>query len=241
MLYNAQEIFSSIHNSLRNNVHNMFGGEGEKIFNYTVVALTSDVATNFVLWGFGFGPAYYGLKCIGFTFLNATFKYYIREKINDYFYDNYYLKHLIAGAVGGGSYYGFNYLFKAHMDITLLFNAGDLKNKILNGILNNSIWEFSSETLKTIREQEEWEKYTTAAYVIEALDCFLDEGDKITCLLKKQPIGAISRATGAYIRENLNSKVGSNNYQNEEDLNIKADTNEELESVNIIDNQHQDL
>ncbi len=237
MLHNPQEIFSSIHNSLRNNVHNMFGGEGEKIFNYTVVALTSDVATNFVLWGFGFGPAYYGLKCIGFTFLNATFKYYIREKINDYFYDNYYLKHLIAGAVGGGSYYGFNYLFKAHMDIILLFNAGDLKNKILNGILNNSIWEFSSETLKTIREQEEWEKYTTAAYVIEALDCFLDEGDKITCLLKKQPIGAISRAIGAYIRKDLNS----NDYQNEEDLNSKANANEELESVNITDNQHQDL
>ena len=46
------------------------------------------------------------------------------------------------------------------------------------------------------------------------------------CLLKKQPIGAISRATGAYIRKDLNS----NDYQNEE-----------LESVNITDNQHQDL
>jgi len=236
MLYNAQEIFSSIHSSLRNNVHNMFGGEGEKIFNNAVVALTSDVAANFVLWSFGFGPAYYGLKCIGFTFLNATFKYYIREKINDYFYDNYHLKHLIAGAVGGGSYYGFNYLFKAHMDIILLFNAGDLKNKILNGILNNSIWEFSSETLSIIKKQEEWEKYTTAAYTIEALDCFWDN-DLMICLLKKQPIGAISRATGAYIRKDLNS----NDYQNEEDLNSKANANEELESVNITDNQHQDL
>ena len=97
------------------------------------------------------------------------------------------------------------------------------------------MWDLSGG--KTIREQEEWEKYTTAAYVIEALDCFLDEGDKITCLLKKQPIGAISRAIGAYIRKDLNS----NDYQNEEDLNSKANANEELESVNITDNQHQDL
>ncbi len=116
---------------------------------------------------------------------------------------------MIAGAVGGGSYYSFNYLFKAHMDINLLFNAGDLKNKILNGILNNSIWEFSSETLKTIREQEEWEKYITAAYSIEVLDCFFDEGDKMTCLLLKQPIGAISRAI-VNVNENCTTCANEN-------------------------------
>ncbi len=40
---------------------------------------------------------------------------------------------------------------------------------------------------------------------------------------------------GAYIRKDLNS----NDYQNEEDLNSKANANEELESV--TNNQHQDL
>ena len=39
----------------------------------------------------------------------------------------------------------------------------------------------------------------------------------------------------------LTKDLNSNDYQNEEDLNSKANANEELESVNITDNQHQDL
>ena len=250
MLYNVQEFFSLTHRDIRSKVGDIFGKEGEKIFDSAVVSITSDVAANFVLWAFGFGPAYYGVKSVGFTFLNATFKYYIREKINDHFYDNYYLKHLTAGAVGGGSYYGFNYLFKVQMDGNVLFNSKDLKNKIFNGIINNSIWEFSSETLKTIKKQEEWGKYTTTIYAIEALDCFSWDGRMTECLIYKQPIGAISRGIGAYNREKLfpnyaykksgESNIFDNN-QNKEDLNSEASINEQLESVNINEYQHQDL
>jgi len=249
----VQEFFSLTHRDIRNKVGDIFGREGEKIFDSAVVSITSDVATNFVLWVFGFGPAYYGLKCVGFTFLNATFKYYIREKINDHFCDNYYLKHLTAGAVGGGSYYGFNYLFKAQMDVNILFNSKDLKNKIFNGIINNSIWEFSSETLKTIKKQEEWVKYTTTIYVIEALDCFSWDGrmsKMIECLIYKQPIGAMSRGMGAYNREKLfsnyvyekseKSNISGNN-QNEEDLNSEASINERPELMNTNEYQHQEL
>jgi hypothetical protein len=222
--------FSSIYSNLRNKARNNFGEEGEKIFDSAVVALTSDVAANFVLWSVGFGPAYYGLKCVGFTFLNATFKYYIREKINDYLDDNYYLKHLTAGAVGGGSYYGFNYLFKVHME-DVIFSADDLKIRIFNGIINNSIWEFSSDTLNTIKKEEEWVKYTAAAYTIEVLDCFFGNiEDMAECLIKKQPIGAISRAMGAYYREDL--KVGIDEYQKEKNLGTEVGTNDYL---------HQDL
>ena len=248
MLYNVQEFFSLTHKGIRNKVGDMFGKEGEEVFDSAVVSITSDVAANFVLWGFGFGPAYYGLKCMGFRFLNATFKYYIREKINAHFYDNYYLKHLTAGAVGGGSYYGFNYLFQAQMDVNILFNSEDLKNKIFNGIINNSIWEFSSEALKTIKEQDDWWEYTATIFFIEALDCIAWDGTiKIECL-KKQPLGAASRVTGAYTREKLFSiyvhkKSEKSNVigNGQEDLNLEASIDKQLESVNTDEYQHQDL
>jgi hypothetical protein len=244
----VQEFLSLTHKGIRNKVGDTFGREGEKIFDSAVVSITSDVAANFVLWAFGFGPAYYGLKCAGFTFFSATFKYYIKGKINEHFYNNYYLKHLTAGAVGGGSYYGFNYLFKVKMDENIAFNCKDLINKAVHGIINNAIWEFSSETLKTIKKQDEWGKYTNTIFFIEAVDCInWDRTINIKCL-KKQPLGAVSRGIGAYTREKLfsnsihkKSEEGSIFYDSQEDLNLEASIDEQLKSVDIDEYQHLDL
>jgi hypothetical protein len=195
-------------------------------FDVYVVALSSDVAASFFIWSSGYGPTYYGLEYAVFTFFNATFKYSIREKINDCV-DDYFSKHLIAGAVGGGSYYGVNYL--SNMLITgVSFNSNELIKTMFKGFINNSMWEFLSEQLKTLKNQDEWPKYTVAIWGIESFDCLFDE-DMMKCIFYKQSTGAASRMIGAYISKKSVCES--------EEL-IYATLSPELEKYNIKKEDH---
>ncbi len=206
------ETGASLTNDLYEGVNYVLGSEHIiNIYNSAKIALSSDVAANFILWSFGFGPTYYGWKCIAFTFISGTLKYWGRKEINDYLGEDYYhFKHIIAGAFGGGFYYASNYLFKTILDNNILFNKFDLLYKLINGAINNIAWEYFSETLQDLKNKNEWLEYSKYVYSIETFDCFFSD-NIMSCIILKQPIGTISRTYGAYIREKIKNKYSESN------------------------------